>query len=160
MRETRFLDWLILTKRPASLVNQLPEDWGDGWPQVWLGTTVENNDYRWRIDDILKAPAEIHFLSVEPQIGQVDLREYLTKEKSRHRIDWVIIGGESGGSARPYTLEWARGVIETCAEFDVAVFNKQLGTVLAKELKLESWKGAKPEEWPSDIQVQEFPKAA
>lgn len=159
IRETRFLDWLVLTKRPGSLLTQLPTDWGIGWPQVWLGTTVENNDYRWRIDEILKAPAEVHFLSVEPQLGPVDLEPYLQPADSRHRVDWVIIGGESGSGARPYKLEWARDIITTCKQYGVAVFNKQLGTVLAKELGIAG-KGAKPEEWPTDIAVQEFPKAA
>jgi protein gp37 len=160
IRETPYLDWLLLTKRPAQLVNHLPDDWGEGWPQVWLGTTVENNDYRWRIRGILKAPAGAHFLSVEPQIGPVDLRDYLTRTRSRYRVDWVIIGGESGVSARGYVLEWARDVIAVCREFDVTVFNKQLGTVAAKELHLIHRKGADPNEWPADLQVQDFPKSA
>lgn len=162
IRETQFLDWQLLTKRPAQLVNNLPDDWGDGWPSVWLGTTVENNDYRWRIDDILKAPAEVHFLSVEPQIGPVDLEDYLTAELSRYRIDWVIIGAESGTGDRPraYDLQWGRDVIRVCEKYGVAVYNKQLGTVLARELHLIDRKGANPDEWPEDMRVQEFPRAA
>lgn len=160
IRESLFIDWQLLTKRPASLVNQLPDDWGNGWPQVWLGTTVESNGYRWRIDDILKAPAAVHWLSIEPQIGPVDLREYFERyQEPRHTIDWVIVGGESGGQARVFDLAWARDVIAVCKEYGVAVFNKQLGTVTAKTLGLNSWKGADPTEWDADLQIQEFPTA-
>lgn len=126
---------------------------------MWLGTTVESNEYRWRIDDILKAPAIVHWLSIEPQIGPVDLREYFEANyDERHTIDWAIVGGESGGQARPYDLKWARDVIAVCKEYGVAVFNKQLGTATAKAMGLESWKGANSAEWPLDLQVQEFPQ--
>lgn len=160
IRELEWLDWQMLTKRPASLVNQLPEDWGNGWDHVWLGTTVESNEYRWRIDDILKAPAIVHWLSIEPQIGPVDLQAYFeTNHSDRHTIDWAIVGGESGGQARPFKFAWARDVIAVCKEYRVAVFNKQLGTVTAKEWGLNNWKGADPSEWPADLQIQEFPEA-
>jgi protein gp37 len=92
--ETDMLDWLLLTKRAnvGQIISMLPGYWGEGPKQCWLGTTVESDDYRWRIGEILAIPAEVHFLSVEPQIGPVDLEGYLTKERNRHRIDWVIIG--------------------------------------------------------------------
>jgi protein gp37 len=154
------LDWLLLTKRPSAIKRYLPDRWGLGWPNVWLGTTVESSDYRWRIAELLESPAVVHFLSIEPQIGPVDLEGYLTKEPSLHRIDWVIIGGESGHHAREYRLEWARDIIRTCRRFGVAVFNKQLGTVAAKNLHLIQRKGADPNEWPEDLQVQEFPVGA
>lgn len=158
VRECTALDWLMLTKRPANLVSELPSDWGEGWSHVWLGTTVESNAFRFRIPAILEAPAIVHFLSVEPQLGQVDLEDYLKAQGGeRHTVDWVIIGGESGAHARPYRIEWAREIIETCKAYGVAVFNKQLGSVLAKELHTIQRKGADPSEWPTDIRVQEFP---
>jgi protein gp37 len=160
IRETPALDWLLLTKRPSQLIGYLPEDWGAGWPNVWLGTTVESNDYRWRIPKILEAPATVHFLSVEPQIGPVELEGYLHGARERHEVDWVIIGGESGTGARPYQLQWARDIIAVCSAYGVAVFNKQLGSVAAKELHLIQRKGADPNEWPADLRVQDFPVAA
>ncbi len=160
IRETTGLDWLLLTKRPSYLASHLPEDWGTGWPHVWLGTTVENNDYRWRINSILKAPAEVHFLSIEPQLGRVELEGYLSQQHARHRVNWAIIGGESGHHARIFELAWAREVIATCRKYGVAVFNKQFGTVAAKALGLTERKGADPDEWPHDLRVQEFPKPA
>lgn len=159
--ETRYLDYLLLTKRANARLIQsvLPAWWNDGPPNCWLGTTVESDEYRWRIAEILKVPALIHFLSVEPQIGPVDLEGFLVAPgvNPNHRIDWVIIGGESGHHAREFRLEWARDIIRTCRRFGVAIFNKQLGTVTAKNLHLIQRKGADPSEWPADLQVQEFP---
>jgi protein gp37 len=162
IQETPGLDWLILTKRAnAKLMrSMMPVEWGEGWKQCWLGTTVENNDYRWRINEILEIPAEVHFLSIEPQIGAVELDGYLTRHRSRNRVDWVIIGGESGHHAREFHLEWARDIISVCKQNEVAVFNKQLGTVAAKSLHLISKKGADPNEWPEDLRIQEFPREA
>lgn len=160
IRDTPYLDWLLLTKRPRQLIERyLPADWGEGWTNVWLGTTVENNDYRWRIDEILKAPAVVHFLSIEPQIGPVDLETPLARHTMpRRMIDWVIIGGESGHGARAYDLQWARDIIATCRRYGRACFNKQLGSVVAKGLGLESRKGADPLEWEMGLRVQQFPE--
>lgn len=76
IRETTQLDWLLLTKRPQNIRKMLPEGWGPkGWPNVWLGTTVENQqEAERRIPPLLDVPARIHFLSCEPLLGPVDLR--------------------------------------------------------------------------------------
>jgi protein gp37 len=71
---TKHLDWLLLTKRPQNIAKMLPETWGNGWPNVWLGTTVENQDEAdRRIPHLLAVPAAVRFLSCEPLLGAVDL---------------------------------------------------------------------------------------
>ena len=79
IRETRHLDWLLLTKRPQNIKKMLPESygmpvWGDGWPNVWLGTTVETQtEAERRIPHLLAVPAKVRFLSCEPLLGPLDL---------------------------------------------------------------------------------------
>lgn len=78
MRDCPNLDFLLLTKRTKNIEERLPDDWGeDGYPNVWLGATVEANPYRYRIEDILKIPAARHFVSHEPAIEPVDFTRYL-----------------------------------------------------------------------------------
>src|SRR6185437_12270169 len=73
------LDWLLLTKRPLNIPKMLPIMWGDGWPNVWLGTTAENQEEAdRRIPHLLKVPAKVHFLSCEPLLGPVDLEPWLS----------------------------------------------------------------------------------
>lgn len=119
VRQTPSLDWLLLTKRP--IPKYLPDDWGNGYPNVWLGCSVENRKHGLpRIDRLRKIPAAVRFLSIEPlleDLGQIDLAG----------IHWVIIGGESGGGARPFDIEWAASVIEQCQQQNVPVWVKQLG---------------------------------
>lgn len=115
------LDWLLLTKRPENVRVMAP--WGSEWSSnVWLGTTVENQQ---RLDErlphLVQHPAVVRFLSVEPLLGPLDLRHYLD------RIQWVIVGGETGHGARPTQIEWARQVRDQCLEFGVPFFFKQWG---------------------------------
>jgi protein gp37 len=70
IKETRQLDWMLLTKRPENIRKMLPKDWGSGYPHVWLGTTTEDQqhyDHRWRI--LSDIPAAIRFISYEPALG-------------------------------------------------------------------------------------------
>jgi protein gp37 len=76
IEETPNLDWMLLTKRPQEYRHFLPKTWlKDPRPNVWLMTTMEREDYLWRIDELLKAPAVVHGISVEPMLGQVKLPE-------------------------------------------------------------------------------------
>lgn len=73
-----WLDWQLLTKRPQNIAKMLPPNWGDGWPNVWLGTTVENQEEAdRRIPHLLDVPARRKFLSCEPLLGLVDLHRWL-----------------------------------------------------------------------------------
>lgn len=75
IRETPALDWLLLTKRPQNIRKMLPADWGTGYPNVWLGTTCENQTEAWRrVPVLLDVPAAVHFLSCEPLLEPLDLR--------------------------------------------------------------------------------------
>lgn len=142
---TKHLDWLLLTKRPENLSRMLPwgrdpEEAGSPWPNVWLGTTVEDQQRaNERIPELLKVPAEVRFLSCEPLLERVDLSRWLTgvhpsnfSEPLREQVmagrpDWVIIGGESGHGARPFHAGWARDLLRQCRASGVAPFVKQLG---------------------------------
>ena len=121
--ECRALDWQLLTKRPENIAQYLPDDWGDGWPHVWLGVTAEDQgayDTRWPI--LSAVPAAIHFVSYEPAIGPLTLNRYAFKPS------WIIIGGESGNGARTMNPKWARDLAWQCYPLSIPVFLKQWGT--------------------------------
>jgi protein gp37 len=125
------LDWLLLTKRPENIGGLWPvghDLTGPGaaeWPNIWLGTSVENQAMAdQRIPDLLKIPAAVRFLSMEPLIedlGPIDLTG----------IDWVIVGGESGPKARPMHPDWARSIRDQCVAAGVPFFFKQWGDVMS-----------------------------
>lgn len=116
---TPWLQWQLLTKRPERIVECLPEDWGaEGWPHVWLGTTVEDMRVAHRADILRQIPAVVRFLSFEPALGPLDTLD-LTN------IDWVIYGGESGPGFRPEDKNWARVMRDRCRQGGVAFFHKQ-----------------------------------
>jgi len=91
IRATPALEWQLLTKRPQNIAGMLRPDWGDGWPNVWLGTTTKNQiEAARRIPHLVTIPAAIRFLSVEPMLEAIDLSPWLD------RLHHVIVGGESG----------------------------------------------------------------
>lgn len=160
------------------------------WPltNVWLGVSVENQKYAdERIPLLMQTPAAIRFISAEPLLEPVSLHppadkafqllsRYYSKEgfdasgsqpeAKRNttlfpKLDWVIVGGESGNGARQFDVAWARSILKQCAAAKVACFVKQLG---------KQWAGAQPDngqpwdrkggvmdEWPSDLRVRQFP---
>jgi len=137
----------VLTKRPDRmarvLAEELPRHVAETWPgdsalslalevgdwplpNVWVGTSVEDQDAAdERIPHLLRTPAAVRFLSCEPLLGPVDLRAFL-RDKSG-LIHWVIVGGESGPGARPCDISWIRSVVEQCRAAGVPVFVKQVG---------------------------------
>lgn len=146
---TNWLDWQILTKRPENISSMLPANWGSGYPNVWLGTTVENQRYVDRITVLTAIPAAIHFISYEPALSPISF-------KSR-KIDWIIVGGESGPKARPFKLSWARSILAESRKNGIAVFVKQMGAVWAKEEGAYDSHGGDPKEWPKDLRIREMP---
>jgi protein gp37 len=117
MRECPNHTFQILTKRHESLLNLAPMlEWADN---IWMGVSVENQNYTHRIDFLRQVPARIRFLSCEPLIGPLELD--LTG------IHWVITGGESGQHHRPIEQEWVRSIRDQCLEQGVAFFHKQWG---------------------------------
>jgi protein gp37 len=126
IRETPNLDWQLLTKRPERIAESLPNDWRDGYPNVWLGTSVEDHRVLDRIDHLVEVPAIVHFLSVEPLIGPIG-------ELPLVDIEWVIVGGEYGPKARPMDPEWVRDIRQQCQDHRVPFFFKQWGGVNKKK---------------------------
>ena len=152
-----------------------------------------------RIPSLLRTPAAVRFVSAEPLLEDLNLRGYLyeggipghcvdidggrwhdpgacrgsvdncTGRCCQQRIDWVIVGGESGTGARPFDLAWARSIVEQCKAAGVPVFVKQLGACAEEEaegfwgtgnfeLRLKHRKGGDPSEWPADLRVREWPR--
>lgn len=124
MDHTRKHTYQILTKRPGRLVDWWQKEWRIILPpNVWVGTSVENQKYAPRIEVLSRVNAMIKFVSAEPLLGRLDLTPYM----SQAMLDWVIVGGESGHKARPMDLDWAEDLREQCAIHNVPYFLKQLG---------------------------------
>ena len=126
IRETPWLDWLLLTKRPQNIGSMVP--WTEKWPDnVWLGTTVENQVWaEKRLPLLLKHPSRVRFLSCEPLLGPIDLTPWI-KKKGLNPIDWVIAGGESGHHARPMHPEWPKTLLRQCKGAGISFHFKQWG---------------------------------
>jgi protein gp37 len=118
IRDTPNLQYQILTKRPGNILDRLPSDWGDGYPNVWLGVSIENADYAWRADMLRPVPAHVRFISYEPALGPLD-------DLDLTGFHWLIYGGESGPGFRPEDKQWARTIRDKCREAGVAFFHKQ-----------------------------------
>ena len=128
---TPALDWFLLTKRPQNIRNMLPTDWGEGWPNVWLGTTTKNQEEaNRRIPYLVAVPAAVRFLSVEPMLEPVDVTPWLVLSSGDRRapISWIIVGGESGGGARPTHPDWIRGLRDQEHGAGAQLFVKQIGS--------------------------------
>ncbi len=121
IRRTPHLTYQILTKRPQNIKDALPDDWGNGWPNVWLGVSVEATDYLWRIAAIEDIPADTKFVSYEPALEYVDFTAFSPT------INWIIAGGESGPNARLAKAEWFTQAKNDCLENNIPFFFKQFG---------------------------------
>jgi len=144
------LDWLVLTKRIGNAKSMLPSNWGMGYPNVWLGATVVNQEEADR--DILKlaaTPAAVRFLSCEPLLGPICVA---TNDAFRS-IDWVIVGGESGPQARPMLEVWALALARQCRERNVAFFFKQGSQ--QNWLNFRDFDG-----FPDELKIREWPASA
>jgi protein gp37 len=144
VKMTPWLDWLLLTKRPENIAAMLPEDWGDGYGNVWLGTSIEDARVGDRARTLAEIPAYRRFISYEPAIGPLfweafasysdrigvwprGFNHFPEQEVSLDGIDWLIVGGESGPGHRPFDLHWARTALDRCADEEIAFFFKQAG---------------------------------
>jgi protein gp37 len=118
MRQASWHTFQILTKRSARLVDldhELP--WSEN---IWMGVSVETNDYSFRIDNLRKTHSKHKFLSLEPLLGPM-------MDLNLVDIDWVIVGGESGPKSRPIEINWVREIRDQCLNKNVAFFFKQWG---------------------------------
>jgi protein gp37 len=124
MRKAHWHQFQVLTKRSGrlrELSSQL--DWTKN---IWMGVSVETEDYRFRIDDLRQTEAAIKFLSLEPLLGPLP-------KLNLSGINWVIVGGESGPGARPIQKEWVTSIRDLCAAAHVPFFFKQWGGVNKKK---------------------------
>lgn len=172
--------------RQAGLVHQartgMPVlEWsGLPLPNVWLGTSVENQKYAdERVPFLLQTLAAVRFISAEPLLGPIDLTSlpsasgigrYLDSLSNAgvdpgalisSKLDWVICGGESGPGARPCNTEWLESIVNQCREAKTPCFVKQLGSHViqgGERRKKADRKGGDVDEWPHEIRVREFPE--
>ncbi len=164
------LHWQILTKRPERIKECLPNDWGDGWNNVWLGVSVENQKTaNERLPILSNLDAKMKFISIEPILDKINLSKvmWFSKNLNAHfhvfsAFDWVIIGGESGNEKgkyryRPSEIEWYINLVEECKLNRVPVFVKQLGTYLSKRFALSDRHGGDIKEFPEGLQIRLFP---
>ena len=93
---------------------------------IWMGVTVENNEYMDRIEDLKRTNAKVKFLSCEPLLGSL-------KNASFSGIDWIVVGGESGPRARPMKEEWVLQLRNICEIEGIDFFFKQWGGVRKKQ---------------------------
>lgn len=139
-------------------------------PNVWLGVSVEDQQTAdERIPPLLQIPAFVRWLSIEPMLTPIDITmaleqfhshsPFLTRNPSP--VQWVVVGGESGPNARPTVIGHIREVVKQCQAASVPVFVKQLGAKPANREgqphHISDHKGGKMSEWPTDLQVQEYP---
>ena len=168
----KHLDWLLLTKRPENIrrfgIVSLLE-------KCWVGTTAEDQKRAdERIPILLETPAAVRFVSAEPLLSTIDFtlrgiegwdedwkydtlagKEWASarddSEPASARIDWVIVGSESGPGARAMQTEWARSIVDQCVAAGVSVFVKQI-------VNTSDRKGGNPAHWPSGNWPREFPR--
>ncbi|TWH48489.1 DUF5131 family protein [Sporomusa sp. KB1] len=124
MKRAHWHRFQVLTKRADRLSELSPIlNWTSN---IWMGVTVENADVMYRINHLRQTNANVKFLSVEPLIGPLP-------DLDLSGIDWVIVGGESGPSARPMEKQWVTDIKDVCLEYNVPFFFKQWGGINKKK---------------------------
>lgn len=167
IRRTPHLTYQILTKRPERIAGALPPDWGpEGYPNVWLGISAENQTMLdRRVPWLLSVPAAVRFVSAEPLLGPLDFKPRPHRDMclvcgegpaavhdhpggyQTRGLDWIIVGGESGPKRRGMRIEWAASILAQARQAGVAFFFKQVSA-------------ARPgvvDGVPPELLVQEFP---
>ncbi len=153
VRQCPSLDWQILTKRPELIADRLPSDWGDGYPNVWLGVTCGIESSLPRLEILRKIPAAVRWVSAEPLLGPIDFRPYLDGS-----FQWIITGCEQAkkGIRRELNLDWVRDIDHQCRDAGVAHFFKQYyqGNQIVHDGILD---GEIRQDWPSTEPVAALP---
>ena len=167
IKQPPHLTYQILTKRPGRIAQCFPDDWGQGYPNVWIGVSVESDRVLERLVTLSMIPAVVRFASFEPLLSQLTnlqpLFSSMVNGKPLHEsIHWAIMGGESGNESgkfkyRDSELSWYVDIASTCKRLGIPVFMKQLGTGLAKKLGASTRVGSDMEDLPIAIRVRDFP---
>jgi protein gp37 len=114
-------DWHVyqlLTKRSERMLSLAPRL---TWPEnLWMGVTCESSDYTYRLEHLQAIPCAVRFVSMEPLLGSI-------KTFPVNKIDWIIVGGESGPGARPMEKKWVYEIKERCDRYQIPFFFKQWG---------------------------------
>jgi len=138
MRAAHWHQFQVLTKRSRRLLELSPQlEWAEN---IWMGVSVENEKYQFRIDDLRQTGAAVKFLSLEPLLGPLP-------RLNLSGIDWVIVGGESGPGARPIDKKWVTSIRDQCSTAGVSFFFKQWGGANKKKAGREL-DGRKYDEMP------------
>ncbi len=175
-------------KDTLTAINLLTLEWP--LPNVWLGVSVEDQKTAdERIPLLLQTPAAVRWISAEPLLEDIDLEHrptgfdvvwfnYLTGRGhiqdgrevvdqgvpiQDNKLDWAVVGGESGPNARPCDIAWIRSIVEQCGSANVPVFVKQLGSHPRREgmlpdLYISDRKGGTIEDFPEDLRIREMPE--
>lgn len=171
--------WMWLTKQAKRLVQfsdylkqiQVP------WPEnLWPGVTVTSSKTTWRIDELVKVPAQHRFISFEPAWGPVNFMPWTRRRNGEdgfeptRDISMIIVGGQSGNNRKPFHTLWAADTIYECESSYLFCFVKQLGSSVIDDcflgarikkplpLKLKHPKGGDWNEWPEGLRVRQFPE--
>ncbi|MFN3474036.1 MAG: phage Gp37/Gp68 family protein [Blastomonas sp.] len=166
------IDWLLLTKRIGNVAGMMQQLEIEALPvNVWLGATIVNQQEADRdVSKLITTPAAVRFLSMEPLLGPVDMTNLPVMDRPLLRcdplngiaecgglsvdcpkLDWIIVGGESGPGARPMANEWAQSIVDQCKAAGVPVFVKQLSSGGAKAIK-------DLDQFPEGLRVREWPR--
>ena len=148
MRRASWHQFQVLTKRSQRLLELNDQiDWPNN---VWMGVSVENQDYTFRIDHLRETDTVTKFLSLEPLLGPLS-------GLNLNGINWVIVGGESGPGARPMLEDWVSQIRDQCNVVSVPLFVKQMGGSWAQVNKAKSKKGGNMSEWRTDLRIRDYP---
>ena len=132
MRKRSDVIFLLLTKRIGRVRDCLPEDWGDGWDNIFLNVTVENQQRAdERIPILLDLPFKHKGLHCAPLLGPLDIGKYLESGQ----IEQVACGGENYGGSRPCDFDWVKALREECVSRDITFCFMETGTVFIKDGK-------------------------
>ena len=128
IRERTDIDFLILTKRIDRFLVSLPEDWGEGYDNVNIGCTVENQELAdYRLPLFLSYPIKRRFIACAPLLEAIDLTPYL------HGVQHVTVGGETGRDARVCDYDWVLNIREQCAKANVTFWFKSTGSLFRRD---------------------------
>lgn len=128
IRQRQDIDFLILTKRIDRFPVSLPDDWGDGYDNVNIGCTVENQELaNYRLPLFLSYPIKRRFIACSPMLERIDLAPYLPG------VDHVTVSGENGRDARVCNYEWVLNVREQCLKAGITFWFKSSGTFFERD---------------------------
>ena len=150
IRQRQDIEFLILTKRIDRFLKSLPEDWGDGYDNVNIGCTVENQEMAdYRLPLFLSYPIKRRFIACSPILEPIDLSKYLKG------VEHVTVSGETSRSARECNYSWVLAIREQCVKSGTTFWFKNTGSLFRQDGELQKVnpfkQGSRAKEWGIDI---------